>query len=150
MRAADVVTFSDLTWFDGTSTSFYVEWVGKGVANANLFTLDAADDVTLNEQAGISPKLADASATYAITTATTGVAGATLKAAGRLKTNDIALCLNGGTVGVDTSATQPGTLAAARLGVDLAGANSLNGYIRRFSAWKGLQLSNGALQALTA
>jgi hypothetical protein len=148
-RAVEIPTFADLSWFDGTAVSIYAEWVAKNVANATVFALDAANDVTLNEQSGMSPKLFDAGATFAITTGNTAAAGATVKAAMRMATNDIALCMNGGTVGTDTSATQPGTLAAARLGVDLSGANSLNTYLRRFAVFKGNLLSNSALQSLT-
>ncbi len=148
-RALDVVTFADLTWFDGTSESIYAEWTTRNVASAAVWLFDAANDITLNEQTGMSPRLSDAGATVALTAANTAAAGTAAKAAGRMKTNDYAFCLNGGTVGTDTSATQPGTLAASRLGVDLAGANPLNGYIRRVSAWKTLQIADAALQALT-
>ncbi len=148
-RALDVVTFADLTWFDGTSTSIYAEWTARNIASAAVWLFDAANDITVNEQTGMSPRLSDAGATVSLTTATTVAADAVARAAGRMKTNDYAFCLNGGTVATDTSATQPGTLAASRLGVDLAGANPLNGYIRRVSAWKTLQLTDAELQART-
>jgi hypothetical protein len=148
-RAADVITFADLTWFDGASESLYAEWIAKNVANATVWALDATNDVTLNEQSGMSPKILDAGATFAITVGNTAAAAVTVKAAARMATNDIALCMNGGTVGTDTSATQPGTLSAARLGIDLSSANALNGYIRRVAAWKSTLLSNGALQSVS-
>ena len=97
----------------------------------------------------MSPRIGDAGATFAITVGNTASAGATVKAAARMATNDIALCMNGGTVGTDTSATQPGTLTASRLGVDLSGANALNSYIRRVAAFKSTLVSNANLQALT-
>lgn len=148
-RAVDLVTFADLTWFDGAAGSLYAEWTAKNVADATVWAFDAANDVTLNEQTGMSPKILDAGATFAVTVATTAAAAATVKAAARMATNDIALCMNGGTVAVDTSATQPGVLAASRLGLDLSSANSLNGYIRRVAAFKSTLLSNAALQTLT-
>jgi hypothetical protein len=148
-RATDVITFADLTWFDGASESLYAEWIAKNVANATVWALDATNDVTLNEQSGMSPKILDAGATFAITVGNTAAAAVTVKAAARMATNDIALCMNGGTVGTDTSATQPGTLSAARLGIDLSSANALNGYIRRVAAWKSTLLSNGALQSVS-
>jgi hypothetical protein len=149
-RAADVVTFSDLTWFDGTSSSIYAEWVAKNTNNAKVWALDATNAVLLDEQTGMSARIADAGATFAITTATTATAGATVKAAARMAANDIALSLNGGTVGTDTTATQPGTLTASRLGIDLSSANALNSYIRRISAFKSLLVSNANLQSLTS
>ncbi len=148
-RAADVVTFADLTWFDGASTSIYAEWTARNVASAAVWLFDATNDITLNEQSGMAPRLSDGGATVAITTGNTTAAGTVAKAAGRMATNDYAFCLNGGTVGADTSATQPGTLAASRLGLDLAGANPLNGYIRRVAAFKTVQVADASLQALT-
>lgn len=146
-RAADIVTFSDLSWLNGTGDSIYAEWTAVGAAGTVL-VLDTANDTTLAEATGAA-KISDAGATFAITTGNAATTATTAKAATRMATNDIALCLNAGTVGTDTSATQPGTLAAARLGVDLAGANALNGYIRRVAAFKGTSLTNGALQTLS-
>ena len=149
VRAADIVTFSDLTWFDGTAESLYAEWVAKNVASATVLALNATNAVTLNEQAGMSPEILDAGATFALAVANTAAAGATVKAAARMATNNIALCMNGGTVATDVTATQPGTLSAARLGIDLSGANALNGYIHRIAAFKSVLLTNAALQALS-
>src|SRR5262249_17493658 len=130
-RSLDVTTFSDSSWFDGTSMTVYAEWIARNVSGAVVWVFDSTNDVTLSEATGMSAKLADAGATVAITVGNTATAGTVVKAAGRSKTNDYALAMNGGTVGTDTTATQAGTFAASRLGVDLAGANPINGYIRR-------------------
>lgn len=147
-RAADVVTFSDTTWFDGTSDTIFAKWTASGRAGT-LWAIDAANDTTLSETATGAAKILDAGATFAITTGNTDTAGATAKAAAHMATNDIALCLNGGTVGTDTSATQPGTISAARLGIDLSGANALNGYILEVAAFKSLLVNSAGLQTLT-
>jgi hypothetical protein len=143
-RAADVITFADLTWFDGASDSVYTEWIAKNVNNAKVWAFDATNDKLLDEQTGMSARIAGA------TVATTAAAGATVKAAARLVVNDFAIAMNGGTVAADTTETAPGTLTAARLGCDLAGANHINGYIRRVAAFEGVALNDAALQALTA
>lgn len=148
-RAADVITFSDLTWFDGAATTIYAEWLAKNIAAAKVWSLDATNDTFLDEQSGMSARINDAAATFAVTVATTATAGATVKAAARLAANDIAICMNGGTVATDTTATAPGTLTASRLGIDLSSANALNGYIRRVAAFKSTLLSNANLQSLT-
>lgn len=148
-RAADAVTFSDLTWFDGAAESLYAEWLAKNTNNAKVWALDATNDVLLDEQTGMSARIADAGASFAVTVGNTASAGATVKGAARMAANDIALCMNGGTVGTDTSATAPGTLSASRLGIDLSSGNALNSYIRRAAAFKSSLLNNAALQALT-
>jgi len=145
-RAADVVTFSDLTWFDGSQDSIVAEWTAKNVNNAVVWAFDATDNLSILEQTGMSARIADADATYAVTVANTASAGTTVKAAARVAANDIALCMGGGTVASDTSATAPGGLTASRLGCDLADGNFINGYIRRATAWKNYLMSNGELQ----
>lgn len=147
-RAADVITFSDVTWFNGTSDTLFVKWTATGRAGT-LLAINATDAVTLSETATGAGKILDASVTYAITTGNTDTPGSTAKVAAHMATNDIALCLNAGTVGTDATATQPGTISAARLGVDLSGANPLNGYILEVAAFKNLTASSGALQTLS-
>jgi hypothetical protein len=141
-RNADIITFSSLTWLDGANDSIYAEWVAKNVNNAKVWAFDATNDKLLDEQTGMSARIAGA------TVGNTASAGATVKAAARMSLNDFAISMNGGTVATDVSETAPGTLSASRLGVDLAGSNSLNSYIRRVAAFKGSALGNTALQAL--
>lgn len=143
-RNADIVTFSDLTWLSGVSDSIYAEWIARNVNNAKVWAFDATNDKLLDEQTGMSARIAGA------TVANTVAAGATVKAAASMGLNDFAISMNGGTVATDVSETAPGTLTASRLGIDLAGADALNGYIRRGAVFKGLALNGAALQALTA
>jgi hypothetical protein len=141
-RAVDVVTFSDLTWFSGTTDSIYAEWVVKNVNNAKVWAFDATNDKLLDEQTGMSARIAGA------TVGNTAAAGTIAKAAARIVVNDFAITMNGGTVATDVSETAPGTLTASRLGLDLAGANALNSYIRRIGNFKASGLTNAALQAI--
>lgn len=143
-RNADIVTSSDLTWLDGANDSIYAEWIARNINNAKVWAFDATNDKLLDEQTGMSARIAGA------TVGNTAAAGATVKAAARIALNDFAISMNGGTVATDTSETAPGTLAASRLGCDLAGANHLNGYIRRVAAFKGSALGDAALQTLAA
>lgn len=141
-RAVDVPTFLDLTWFDGANDTLYAEWVARNTNNAKVWALDATNDKLIDEQTGMSARIAGA------TVANTASAGATVKAAARLTLNNFGISMNGGTAATDVSETAPGTLTASRLGVDLAGANSLNGYIRRVAAFKGLAAIDAALVTL--
>jgi hypothetical protein len=142
-RPADVVTFSDLSWWGGSANSIYAEWIAKNTNNAVVWAFDATNDKALDEQTGMSARIAGA------TVANTAAAASTVKAAARLSLNDFAISMNGGAVATDGSETDPGTLAAARLGLSLAGANGLDGLIRRVSAWGATGLANGVLQTLS-
>lgn len=141
-RAADAVTFSDLSWFDGSADSIYAKWTVGNRNNATVWAFDATNDKVLDEQTGMSARIAGA------TVGNTLAAAATAKVAARMALNDFAIAMNGGTVATDTSETAPGTLTASRIGIDLAGANSLNSDVQEFAAWKGVTLANAKLQAL--
>ncbi len=142
-RAADIVTFSDTAWLGGSADSIYAEWTAANINNAKVWAFDATNDKLLDEQTGMSARIAGA------TVANTAAAGTTVKAAVRMALNNFAISMNGGTVATDTSETAPGTLSASRLGVDLSGSNSLNSYIRRVAAFNGALLSDSALQLLS-
>jgi hypothetical protein len=73
---------------------------------------------------------------------------ATNKFAGAYKANDFAACVNGGTVGTDTSGTVP-IVSSLKLGVLYNGTYELNGHIRRL-AYYPRRLLAAELQALTA
>lgn len=143
-RATDLVTFSDLSWLDGAGDTLYVEWIAKNVNNATVLALDATNDKLLIETTGMKGSMAGATAGNNV------AAGAVAKAAVRLKASDSAISVNGGAAVVNASATAPGTLTAARLGLDLAGANAIDGLIRRVSAFKGVAANDAALVALSA
>lgn len=64
------------------------------------------------------------------------------------KANDIALCVNGGSVQRDTSASLP-TVDRLRIGADVSGATYLNGHIRRIRYWP-TRLDDQILQDFTA
>jgi hypothetical protein len=129
-RPADIITFSDLTWFDGTNTSIVAEWVATNVNDAVIWAFDATNDKALVEKTGMSPSIAGA------VVGNTVARGTRIKAAARMAVNDFAIAMNAGTIATDTSETAPGTLAASRLGCDLAGANGFNGYIKSLTAYK--------------
>lgn len=142
-RAADVVTFSDLTWADGATQTLYAEWRTRNTNNAVVWAFDATNDKALDEQTGMSARIAGA------TVANTVAADATAKAAARMVVNDFAISMNGGTVVGDTSETAPGTHTASRLGLSLAGANALNSYIRRVAMFGGVAVNDAGLVTLS-
>jgi hypothetical protein len=142
-RAADVVEFSNLAWFDGASDSIFAEWTAKNVNNAKIWAFDATNDKLLDEQTGMSARIAGA------TVGNTSAAGLLVRAAARMAVNDFAIAMCGEAVATDVSETAPGALTASRIGCDLAGANFLNGYVRRVAAWKGTLLDDAALQSIS-
>jgi hypothetical protein len=141
-RPADIVTFSDLTWFDGATTSIMADWIATNVNDAVIWAFDAANDKALVEKTGMSPSIAGATVTDTVTR------GTRIRAAARMVANDFAVTMNAGSVAADTSETAPGTLAASRLGCDLAGANGYSGYIKRVVAYK-YALSTAQLRVLS-
>lgn len=142
-RPADIITFSNLSWFNGATDTFYAEWIARNVAGAAVWAWDATNDKLLDEQSGMSPRLAGA------TVVDTVAADSTAKVAGRMQLNNFALCMAGGTVATDTSETAPGILTASRLGCDLAGANHLGSFIHRVASFR-VALDDGGLQVLSA
>jgi hypothetical protein len=63
------------------------------------------------------------------------------------KADDIAFCVNGGTVGTDTSAALP-TVAQLNLGVKPNGSDALNGHLQSLTYYA-KRLPNATLQSLT-
>lgn len=152
-RAADVITFSDLTWFDGAAQSLYAEWTAKSAVGPGqgVWNFTAADSLAIIETTGVTGCIGDiSSATYLVSGGSL-VASATNKLAAHVAANDVAASLNGAAPGTDTSATAPGTMTASQLGIDLiiATNNYLNQHVRRVAAFKSQLLSNAALQALS-
>lgn len=128
-RPLEIITFSNLSWFDGSEDSIYAQWIAKNVNNATVWAFDATNDKVLKETTGMSASIADA------TVSNTVSAGVTVAAAARMSANDFAITMDSGPEATDTSETAPGTLVASRLGLDLAGANPLNGYIKRVAVF---------------
>jgi len=75
------------------------------------------------------------------------VTGAFYSVAAAWALNDIAACVNGGTVGTDTSAALA-TVTTAHLGSNYAGVGQMNGEIGRFKGYPE-RLPNAELQGLT-
>lgn len=148
-RNADLVTFASTSFFNGATDTVYASWIARNVNNAKVWALDAANDVLLDEQTGMSARISDAGGSFAITAGNTAAAAATVKAAAAIASNDAAICMNGGTVGTDATVTVAGALSASRLGCDLSGSNYLNGYITRVAYWPS-RISNANLQTLMA
>lgn len=82
------------------------------------------------------------------TTSNAVTLGTAFLTAAAYKANDIAACLNAGTVATDTTASLP-TATRIGIGANAAGAYQLNGHIRRIAYWP-KRLPNNQLQALTA
>jgi hypothetical protein len=120
-------------WYNQSAGSFIVVADSPGVSGAANIT--TVDDGTLNERIRIltdvlDPKVivTDGGVTQANIDAGAITALQPFNMSAAYALNDIAACLNGGTVGTDTSATLP-TVTILRAGADSAG-NYLNGHIR--------------------
>jgi hypothetical protein len=135
-RSADVATITGSLfsqWYNQSAGSFIVVADSPGVSGAANIT--TVDDGTLNERIRIltdvlDPKVivTDGGVTQANIDAGAITALQPFNMSAAYALNDIAACLNGGSVGTDTSATLP-TVTILRAGADSAG-NYLNGHIR--------------------
>src|SRR6185436_4863652 len=155
-RAADVATMTGTNF-----SSWYNQSAGTFVAEFDMFAASgtrgvmAADNNATSEMirlhgSGTDPKvtITDNSVVQADLDVGTIVANTTYKLGVSYALNDIAACLNGGTVVTDTAATMP-TPTQLRIGTESAtAANILNGHVRRIQFWNGA-LSDAALQAAT-
>ena len=130
--------------------SFYVEFSSPAVGTRGAVSLN---DNTANERAdlltsGTDPRLVvhDGGAEQANINGGTIAAGARIRIAVRINTNNFAISVNGGAVTTDTSGALP-TVDRLMLGRTQAG-EYLNGRIARFTGWTGL-LPDSTLQTLT-
>jgi hypothetical protein len=154
-RSADVATITGSLfsqWYNQSAGSFIVVADSPGVSGAANIT--TVDDGTLNERIRIltdvlDPKVivTDGGVTQANIDAGAITALQPFNMSAAYALNDIAACLNGGTVGTDTSATLP-TVTILRAGADSAG-NYLNGHIRSIR-YVPVRAADFQLQALTA
>jgi hypothetical protein len=153
-RSADVATITGSLfsqWYNQSAGSFIVVADSPGVSGAANIT--TVDDGTLNERIRIltdvlDPKVivTDGGVTQANIDAGAITALQPFNMSAAYALNDIAACLNGGSVGTDTSATLP-TVTILRAGADSAG-NYLNGHIRSIR-YVPVRAADFQLQALT-
>jgi hypothetical protein len=153
-RAADIATMTGSNF-----SNWYNASAGTFVAEFDLFSASgtrgiiSADNAATSERiwlygSGTDPKVAvtDGSVAQADIDVGTIAANTVYKLGISFALNDIAGCLDGGTVGTDTSATMP-TPTQLRIGAD-ATPNYLNGHIRRIRFYN-IAKSDADLQALT-
>jgi hypothetical protein len=159
-RSADVASVNTLApWYNSVAGTIYAEFaVTQPASGGNQFLARFSDN-------GYNNSIVDnitGSGFAQIATASGGVfdgaAGAAIgvsantvaKFAGAYATNDLAACLNAGTVGTDSTATIPSGMTRFDLGSDHAGANNIKaGYLRRITYYP-RRLANADLQAITA
>jgi hypothetical protein len=157
-RAADVASVNTLSpWFNASEGTLFAE--ASGVATnvggtGSLFSFD--DGTTANRiitfvlTSGLQPAFRVISGGSDQANFTAGVIslGATFKLAAAYATNDFAATVNGGTVQTGTTGNVPTGQTTARLGVNVASAAHLNGYLRRITYYP-RKLSSAQLQAIT-
>jgi hypothetical protein len=155
-RSADVATMTSTnfsSWYNASAGTFVADFVL--LAASGTRGIISADNATTAEQillysSGTDPKakVRDGSADQADLDVGTVAASTTYKLGVSFAANDIAACLNGGTVGTNTSATMP-TPTQLRIGFDGGGASAyLNGWLRRVRFYN-VAKSDADLQTLT-
>jgi hypothetical protein len=153
-RAADVAVMTGTnfsSWYNASAGTFVAEF--DVLAASGTRGIVSADNAATTERiwlygSGTDPKVAvtDGGAAQADIDVGTIAAGTTYKLGISFAVNDIAGCLNGGTVGTDTTATMP-TPTQLRIGAD-ATPNYLNGHLRRIQFWN-IAVDDATLQIFT-
>ncbi len=160
-RNADVLTYPTTGWFNSaTGTLFATFKKNSETVDTTGGILFEINDSSLNNRIYLfaasvagTPKTQldvwDGGVEQAPINTNYTAANANNKSAGTYTANDFAACVNGGTVGTDTSGTTGTGINIARLGSGGSGGLQLNGAIlgaRYFSS----RLANAQLQAMTA
>jgi len=159
-RAADVASVNTLSpWYNATTGTIYAEFaLTQPASGGNQFLARFSDNsynnsIADNVTAGGFAQIATASGGVFDGTAGAAIgvsANTVAKFAGAYAANDLAACLNAGTVATDSTATIPSGMTRFDLGSDHAGANRVKaGYLRRITYYP-TRLSNAQLQAITA
>ena len=157
-RAADSAVMTGTNF-----SSWYTQGVGTFVVTFDVATIATGVRVLSVANNGTNAErvqLATSAATAAVATVDNNVIGSNITVSGSVAANtpaklamsfalnDIAGCLNGGTVGVDTAATMP-TVDRLHLGMEPTGASLLMGHIKEIKFFN-VAKSNAEMQALTA
>jgi hypothetical protein len=140
-NASEGTLFAEAQWF-GLSTNDYYAALNDGTAS-NLIGIGVASSGSwrflVNNVGNI-----EASISFGVVTANT-----VFKHSGAYKVNDFAACVNGGSVGTDTSGVVPSGITTLSLNASHLTTNQFNGYLRRITYYN-TRLPNAQLQALTA
>ncbi len=154
-RAADVAQIPLTSFnFNAAQGTLLVEFEFAGVSgNQSIVILD--NGATSNRfrlrqiSTGTFWVVTTASSDVAAINFSGGAANTVYRTASAYAVDDYALSRNGGTVVTDTLGALPTGLTTLRLGCDNAGANQLNGWLRRVVYYP-TRLPNSTLQALAA
>lgn len=156
-RAADIATISNLAsiGYNALAGTVVTGFQLEGIAATAQRAVDMTDGTAANVHAltAYNSGVARAGSTVASAAQSDISAGSTVaatnyKLAYAYAANDFAACLNGGTVGTDTSGTVP-TATDLRLGRSVTAARELFGWLRSLSYYP-TRLSNPQLQAATS
>lgn len=151
-RSADVCSIALGAWFSASQGTSLLEGRLLSVTSGNpgIRYDDGTDNNRIMQRIGSSGsfRLTVVSAgTEVADIARAITAGADFRHAGAYAADDYATCLNGGTVGTDTSGALPTGLTTLRFS-GVVGSSYFNGHIRRI-AYYPRRLSNAQLQAIT-
>ena len=160
-RTADSLTMTGTnfsSWFNASEGTFLAEFqpLVQSIASINNRYLCQASNGTISDRVGmcLNPNgtLGDVVETgWVLQVLDSSVAAATTsinKAAVAYAANNVALCLNGATPVVDSSATMPSGITQLNIGAALVGAEYLGGHLRSLRYYN-KRLPNAHLQGLT-
>jgi hypothetical protein len=140
-NAVEGTLCAEARWF-GLSTNDYYAAFNDGTAS-NIIGIGVASSGSwrflVNNVGNI-----EASISFGVVTANT-----VFKHSGAYKVNDFAACVNGGSVGTDTSGVVPSGITTLSLNASHLTTNQFNGYLRRIVYYP-RRLSNAELQTLTS
>jgi hypothetical protein len=155
-RSIDVATMTGTnfsSWYNASAGTFVVEFDMLGVSGSRAIL--SADNNSVTDNIRFLTSGSDATAEVrtgnvqqaTLVSGTVSAANAAYKFGASCALNDIAACLNGGTVSTDTTATMP-TVHTLHIAAFFTGATSLDGHIRRIRFYNTAK-SDAELQALT-
>jgi hypothetical protein len=157
-RSADVADMTGTnfsSWYNQSEGSFFVSADHKGSSHFNNSVFLKANDNATNNQIKIfavstDPYLyiTDAAVVQAYIDAGSVTVGASNKYAAGFANNNFGLSVNGGTVVVDTSGTNPTGMTQLTIGSRLSGVGQPNGHLQRLTYYP-TRLTDSQLQELT-
>ena len=154
-RSADVVSTTDVSWFNQSAGMLFIEWDTAGAGGSELLTPWAISDGTVNNRyqqfvngSTLTNRLRDGGTNYDPGTLGAVSAGVAVKSAMSWEIGSAAAVKNGGTPTTSSPAGLP-TVTKFTVGDDFQGGTRVNGHIAEIKYWN-VRKPNTFLQDRTA
>jgi len=146
-RSADVASVNTLSpWWNNVEGTLFADYTASESSYVVIPYTDANNYMILN--AGTTGSAFDVVNAGSVQ-ASIGTRSLSAKIAARFKSNDFAVCLNGGAVATDTAGTVPSITDRLALGYFPGVSVRINGHLRRVAFYP-RALTSAELQAITA